>query len=32
LRRFPDLALVDPEPAWRPSFVTRQLARLPVTA
>jgi cytochrome P450 len=31
LRRFPDLALVDPEPVWRPSFVTRQLASLPVT-
>jgi cytochrome P450 len=31
LRRFPDLALVDGEPTWRPSFVTRQLATLPVT-
>ncbi len=31
LRRFPDLALIDSEPKWRPSFVTRQLASLPVT-
>jgi cytochrome P450 len=31
LRRFPDLALVDPRPNWRPGFVTRQLAALPVT-
>ena len=31
LRRFPDLALVDREPRWRPTFVTRQLATLPVT-
>ncbi len=30
LRRFPDLALVDDEPHWRPSFVVRQLATLPV--
>jgi len=30
LRRFPDLTLVDDEPTWRPSFVTRQLATLPV--
>lgn len=30
LRRFPDLSLVDAEPTWRPSFVTRQLATLPV--
>lgn len=28
LRRFPDLTLVDPEPSWRPSFVTRQLETL----
>ena len=31
LRRFPDLALADAEPSWRPGFVTRQLATLPVT-
>jgi cytochrome P450 len=31
LRRFPDLSLVDREPTWRPTFVTRQLATLPVT-
>jgi cytochrome P450 len=31
LRRFPDLALVDPEPHWRPGFVTRQQSSLPVT-
>ncbi len=31
LRRFPQLALVDPQPSWRPSFVTRQLTTLPVT-
>ena len=31
LRRYPDLALVDPQPRWRPTFVTRQLATLPVT-
>ena len=31
LRRFPDLALVDAQPRWRPTFVTRQLATLPVT-
>ena len=30
LRRFPDLALVDDAPTWRPSFVVRQLATLPV--
>jgi len=30
LRRFPGLALVDDSPTWRPSFVVRQLARLPV--
>jgi cytochrome P450 len=30
LRRFPDLALVDDGPRWRPSFVVRQLAALPV--
>jgi cytochrome P450 len=30
LRRFPDLALVDDGPTWRPSFVVRQLATLPV--
>jgi cytochrome P450 len=30
LRRFPDLSLVDREPTWRPTFVTRQLATLPV--
>ena len=32
LRRFPDLALVDDTPNWRPGFVTRQLAALPVTS
>jgi cytochrome P450 len=31
LRRFPDLMLVDRQPSWRPTFVTRQLATLPVT-
>ncbi|MEI7860878.1 MAG: cytochrome P450, partial [Acidimicrobiales bacterium] len=31
LKRFPDLALVDAEPTWRPSLVVRQLATLPVT-
>ncbi len=31
LRRYPDLALVDPHPRWRPTFVTRPLATLPVT-
>ncbi len=30
LQRFPDLALVDDRPTWRPSFVVRQLATLPV--
>jgi len=30
LQRFPDLALVDDTPTWRPSFVVRQLASLPV--
>ena len=30
LRRFTDLSLVDAEPSWRPTFVTRQLATLPV--
>ena len=30
LRRFPDPALVDDGPTWRPSFVVRQLATLPV--
>lgn len=30
LRRFPDLDLVDDAPAWRPSFVVRQLATLGV--
>ena len=30
LRRFPDLALIDDAPTWRPSFVVRQLATLPV--
>ena len=30
LRRFADLSLVDAEPRWRPTFVTRQLATLPV--
>jgi cytochrome P450 len=30
LRRFPDLQLVDERPTWRPSFVVRQLAILPV--
>jgi cytochrome P450 len=30
LRRFPDLALVDDGPTWRPSFVVRQLATRPV--
>jgi len=29
-RRFPDLQLVDERPTWRPSFVVRQLAILPV--
>ncbi len=31
MRRFPGLALVDPTPTWRSSFVTRQLMELPVT-
>jgi len=31
LRRFPDLALVDETPNWRPGFVTRQLASQPVS-
>ena len=31
LRRFPELALVDDRPSWRPSFVVRQLATLPVS-
>ena len=31
LQRFPDLALVDDAPTWRPSFVVRQLATLPVS-
>jgi hypothetical protein len=31
LRRFPDLTLVDDAPTWRPSFVVRQLATLPVS-
>ena len=31
LRRFPHLSLVDAEPTWRASFVTRQLATLPVS-
>ena len=31
LERFPGLRLVEPEPTWRSSFVTRQLDRLPVT-
>lgn len=31
LKRFPGLSLVEPEPTWRSSFVTRQLDRLPVT-
>ena len=30
LRAFPDLALVDMTPEWRPSFVVRQLSRLVV--
>ncbi len=30
LRRIPDLQLVDDRPTWRPSFVVRQLASLPV--
>ena len=30
LRRFPDLRLIDDQPTWRPSFVVRQLATLPV--
>ena len=30
LRRFPGLALMDDGPSWRPSFVVRQLATLPV--
>ena len=32
LRRFPDLAPGDAEPRWRPTFVTRQLARFPSQA
>jgi len=31
LRRFPYLSLIDAEPTWRASFVTRQLATLPVS-
>ncbi len=31
LRRFPALRLVDAQPSWRSSFVTRQLTTLPVT-
>ena len=31
LRRFPELALTDPQPTWRPTFVTRQLATLGVS-
>ena len=31
VRRFPGLALVDPTPTWRSSFVTRQLMKLPVS-
>jgi cytochrome P450 len=30
LRRFPGLQLTDEHPSWRPSFVVRQLATLPV--
>jgi cytochrome P450 len=30
LRRFPNLDLIDDQPTWRPSFVVRQLATLPV--
>jgi len=30
LQQFPHLSLVDAEPTWRASFVTRQLAALPV--
>ncbi|WP_436792886.1 cytochrome P450 [Actinospongicola halichondriae] len=30
LRRFPELALEQPQPTWRETFVTRQLATLPV--
>ena len=30
LRRFADLSLADAAPRWRPTFVTRQLATLPV--
>ena len=30
LQRFPRLTLVDDSPTWRPSFVVRQLATLPV--
>jgi len=30
LRRYPDLCLIDDQPTWRPSFVVRQLATLPV--
>ena len=29
-RRFPDLRLLDPKPAWRPSFTIRGLRRLPL--
>ena len=32
LRRFPELSLIDAEPTWRASFVTRQLETLPVRA
>jgi len=31
LQWFPELQLVDATPTWRPSFVVRQLATLPVT-
>jgi cytochrome P450 len=31
LARFPELALTDPRPTWRPTFVTRQLATLGVS-
>ena len=29
-RRFPELRLLDPKPAWRPSFTIRGLRRLPL--
>ncbi len=32
VRRFPGLALVNPTPTWRSSFVTRQLMELPVSS